>query len=36
MGDDVDNKELSYIVSVDYKLCIDFIPDAMKLGGYAG
>ena len=36
MGDDVDNKQLSYIVSVDYKLCIDFIPDAMKLGGYAG
>lgn len=36
MGDDVDNKELSYIVSIDYKLCIDFIPDAMKLGGYAG
>ena len=36
MGDDVDNKEFSYIVSVDYKLCIDFIPDAMKLGGYAG
>jgi len=35
MGDNVDNKQLSYIVSVDYRLCIDFIPDAMKLGGYA-
>ena len=35
LGKDIDNKEVSYIVSIDYQLCIDFIPHAMKLGGYA-
>jgi len=35
LGKDIDNKQLCYIVSVDYQLCIDFFPDAMKLGGYA-
>jgi hypothetical protein len=36
LGENVDNRQISYIVSVDYKLCIDLIPDAMKLGGYKG
>jgi hypothetical protein len=31
-GDDIDNRNISYIVSVDFKLCIDLIPDAMRLG----
>jgi hypothetical protein len=34
LGENVDNRQISYIVSVDFKLCIDLIPDAMKLGGY--
>jgi len=34
LGEDIDNRDISYIVSVDYKLCIDLIPDAMGLGGY--
>jgi hypothetical protein len=34
LGDDIDDRDVSYIVSVDYKLCIDLIPDAARMGGY--
>ena len=34
LGEDIDDRNISYIVSVDFKLCIDLIPDAMGLGGY--
>lgn len=34
LGEDIDNRNISYIISVDFKLCIDLIPDAMGLGGY--
>jgi hypothetical protein len=34
LGEDIDDRDVSYIVSVDYKLCIDLIPDAAKMGGY--
>jgi hypothetical protein len=36
LGEDIDDRNISYIVSVDFKLHIDLIPDGMKLGGYAG
>jgi hypothetical protein len=34
LGEDIDDRDVSYIVSVDYKLCIDLIPDAARMGGY--
>ena len=34
LGEDIDDRNVSYIVSVDYKLCIDLIPDAARMGGY--
>jgi hypothetical protein len=34
LGEDIDDRDVSYIVSVDYKLCIDLIPDATRMGGY--
>lgn len=34
IGGDVDNEDVSYIFTIDYRLCIDFIPDGAKLGGY--
>lgn len=34
LGKDIDNRDISHIVSVDYKLCIDSIPDGMGLGEY--
>lgn len=35
LGKDIDDKDVSYIYSIDKKLCTEYIPDAMKLGGYA-
>ena len=34
LWEDIDDRNISYIVSVDFKLCIDLIPDAMGLGEY--
>jgi len=34
LGEDIDDRNVTYIVSVDYKLCIDLIPDAARMGGY--
>ena len=34
LGEDIDDRDVSYIVTVDYKLCIDLIPDAARMGGY--
>jgi len=34
LGEDIDDRNVTYIVSVDYKLCIDLIPDAVGMGGY--
>ena len=34
LGEDIDDRDVSYIVSVDYKLCIDLILDAARMGEY--
>jgi len=34
MGGDVDNEDVSYIFTIDYRLCIHLDPDGSKLGGY--
>lgn len=34
LGEDIDDRDVSYIYSIDKKLCIDIDMDGRKLGGY--
>lgn len=34
LGGDIDDRDISYIYSIDKKLCIDIDVDVRKLGGY--